>query len=129
MKANYKLGIALVVGAAIGGAAIEGLHAQVKPPVYVVQEITVSNLEPYLKEFVPKARDLTKTSGGRSLTLGSGKVTSIEGEPQKSRVVIQQWESMEKIQAWRNSAEYKELQKIGDKYAKFRIYTVEGLPQ
>lgn len=129
MKTNYRLGIALVAGAAIGGAEIQGLHAQAKPPVYVIQEITVSNLEPHLKEFVQKARDLTKTSGRRSLTLGSGKVTSIEGEPQKSRIVIQQWESMEKIQAWRNSAEYKNLQKIGDKYAKFRIFTVEGLSQ
>jgi hypothetical protein len=36
---------------------------------------------------------------------------------------------MEKIQAWRNSAELKELRKTGDKYAKFRAYTVEGLPQ
>jgi hypothetical protein len=28
MKANFKVAIALVVGAAIGGAAIQGLHAQ-----------------------------------------------------------------------------------------------------
>ncbi len=129
MKSNYKVAIALVAGAAIGGAAIQGLHAQAKPPVYVVQEITVSNLDPYLKEYVPKARALGDASGSRSLTLGSGRVTSIAGEPQKSRVVIRQWESMEKIQAWLNSAEYKELQKIGDKYAKFRIFAVEGLPQ
>jgi uncharacterized protein (DUF1330 family) len=128
MKTNYKVAIALVAGAAIGGAAIQGLHAQAKPPVYVIQEITVSNLDAYLKEYVQKARDLTKASGGRSLTLGSGKVTPIEGEAPKARVVIQQWESMEKIQAWHNSAENKELMKIGDKYSKRRIFAVEGSP-
>ncbi len=129
MKTNYKIAIALVAGAAVGGAAIQGLHAQAKPPVYLIQEITVSNLDAYLKEYAPKARALGAASGSRSLTLGSGKVTSIEGEPQKSRVVIRQWESMEKLQAWLNSAENKELRKIGDKYAKFRIFAVEGVPQ
>jgi heme-degrading monooxygenase HmoA len=44
-------------------------------------------------------------------------------------VAIQQWESMEKIQAWRNSADYKKAREIGNKYAKFRAFTVEGLPQ
>jgi hypothetical protein len=47
MKTNCKVAVALVAGAAIGGAAIQGLHAQAKPPIYVVQDITVSNLEAY----------------------------------------------------------------------------------
>jgi len=129
MKTNYKVAIALVAGAAIGGAAIQGLHAQAKLPVYVVQEIDVSNLESYVREFIPKVRVLVNTFGGRSLTIGGGKVTSIEGESPKSRVVILRWESMEKFQAWYNSAEYKELRKIADKSAKFRIFAVEGVPQ
>ncbi len=39
------------------------------------------------------------------------------------------WDSMEKIQAWRANPEYIELRKIGDKYAKFRSFAVEGVPQ
>ena len=35
MQTNYKVAIALVAGAAIG-AAIQGLHAQAKPPAYLV---------------------------------------------------------------------------------------------
>ena len=128
MKTNFKVSIAMAAGAAIGGVAIQGLHAQAKPPVYLVQEITVSDLDAYVKDFVPKARALGDASS-RGLTIGSGKVTSIEGEPQKARVVIRQWESMEKIQAWLNSPEYKELRKVGDKSAKFRIYAVEGVAQ
>lgn len=53
MKTNYKVAIAIVAGAAIGGAAIQGIHAQAKPPVYVVSEITVSNADAYAKEYAP----------------------------------------------------------------------------
>jgi hypothetical protein len=33
---------------------------------------------------------------------------------------------MEKIQAWRNDPQFKELRQIGEKYAKFRAYPIEG---
>ena len=36
---------------------------------------------------------------------------------------------MEKVKAWHSSKEYKENREIGNKYAKFRILAVEGLPQ
>jgi uncharacterized protein (DUF1330 family) len=36
---------------------------------------------------------------------------------------------MEKAKAWHSSKEYKENRKVGDKYAKFRILAVEGMPQ
>jgi uncharacterized protein (DUF1330 family) len=52
-------------------------------------------------------------------------VTALDGQ-RPSRVALQQWESMEKVKAWHGSAEYKEIRKIGDKYAKIRIYAVEG---
>jgi hypothetical protein len=35
----------MLAGAAIGGAAIQGLHAQSTPKAYVVQEIEVINQE------------------------------------------------------------------------------------
>jgi hypothetical protein len=43
MKTNYELAIALVAGTAIGGAAIQGLHAQAKPPAYVIIPILKIN--------------------------------------------------------------------------------------
>jgi len=39
------------------------------------------------------------------------------------------WDSMEKIQAWRNDPQFKELRQIGEKYAKFRAYAIEGVAQ
>jgi uncharacterized protein (DUF1330 family) len=126
MNTNYKVAIALVAGAAIGGAAIQGLHAQAKPPVYSVTEIDVTNIEAYTKEYAPLAQASIKKSGGKLLAAGQ-KVTSLEGTPPKPRVAIQVWDSLEQVQAWRNSAEYKDARKIGDKYAKFRAFTVEGV--
>jgi uncharacterized protein (DUF1330 family) len=56
-------------------------------------------------------------------------VTPIEGAPPKQRVVIVLWDSPEQLQAWRNSAQYKEDRKVGDKYATVRAFAVKGLPQ
>jgi uncharacterized protein (DUF1330 family) len=128
MKTQYTVAMAMLAGVAVGALAVQGLHAQAKPPVYYVAEIDVTNIDAYTKEYAPKAQATIKAAGGRSLAAGQ-KVTTIEGAPPKARVAIQVWESIEKIQAWRNSAEYKEARKIGEKYATFRAFTVEGLPQ
>jgi uncharacterized protein (DUF1330 family) len=129
MNANRKVRLALIAGVFTSGAAINGLHAQCNAPVYVILEIDVSDQDAFLKQYAVKSRALGRKFGGRILVAGSGKITPIEGETPKFRVVILQWESLEKVQAWVNSPEYKDLRKIGDKYAQFRIFVVEGLPQ
>ena len=93
---------------------------------YTVSEIDVTNVAAYEKEFAPLAQASIRKSGGKVLA-GSQKVTSLEGTPPKSRVTIQVWDSLEQAQAWRNGADYKDARKIGDKYAKFRAFTVEGV--
>lgn len=128
MKTKYAVAAAAIAGFGMGAVAIEGLHAQAKPPVYYLAEIEVTNLEAYTKEYAPKAQATIKAHGGRLLAAGQN-VTAIEGTPPKQRVAVQQWDSMEKIKAWRDSKEYKEARKIGDKYAKFRAFAIEGLPQ
>ena len=134
MKTYYTVTLAMLAGAAIGAAAVNGLHAQAKAPLYVVSELDVTNPEAYGKEYAPKAQALIKASGGRFLAIGgvagagAGKLTAFDGEAPK-RVTVQVWDSLEKIQAWYNSADYKEARKIDDKYATFRSFAVEGMPQ
>lgn len=127
MKLQHSIPLAMLAGIAIGGAAVQTLHAQAKPPVYYIAEIEVTNLEAYTKEFAPLAQATIKAAGGKFLAVGQ-KVTGFDGDPPKQRVAVQVWESLEKIQAWHSSAEYKEARKIGDKYAKFRSFAIEGLP-
>ena len=128
MKTHYSVTLAMLAGFGLGAVAVQGLHAQAKPPVYQVVEIEPSNMDAYLKDYVPKAQTAIKAAGGKFLAAG-GKTTTIEGEPPKSRVVIQQWDSVEKIKAYRDSAAFKELLPLRDKMAKFRSYAVEGVAQ
>ena len=128
MKTQYSVTLAMLAGFGLGAVAVQGLHAQAKPPVYQVVEIDPVNMESYLKDYVPKAQAAIKASGGKFLAAG-GKTTTIEGEPPKPRIVIQQWDSLEKVQAYRNSAAFKDLLPLRDKMAKFRSYVVEGVPQ
>jgi uncharacterized protein (DUF1330 family) len=128
MKTQYTIALALLAGVGLGAVAVQGLHAQAKPPVYIVSEIDVTNVDAYTKEYVPLARAAIKNSGGK-LVGASQKVTMIEGAAQNSRVTINVFDSLEKAQASRNVADYKAARVIGDKYAKFRAYIVEGLPQ
>ena len=62
MKTNYKVAIALVAGAAIGGAAIQGLHA--KQAAFVIAEVDVSNQDGFAKEYVPVAVGKALTESG-----------------------------------------------------------------
>ena len=133
MRSNYKIAVAVTAGVAIGALAVQGLHAQAKPPVYFVAEIDVTNPDAYAKEYAPKAQAIIKAAGGRFLAIGgsaasTGMVTGFDGDPPK-RVVVQVWDSMEKIRAWRANPEYVELRKVGEKYAKFRSFAVDGLPE
>ena len=124
----------MIAGVAIGAFAVQGLHAQAKPPIYYIAEIAVTNPDAYAKEYAPKAQAMIKAAGGRFLAIGGAAgagaktVTGFDGDPPK-RVVVQVWDSMEKIQAWRADPNYQALRKIGDQYAKFRSFAIEGLPQ
>jgi uncharacterized protein (DUF1330 family) len=128
MKTRYTVVLSMLAGMALGAAAIQGLHAQAKPPVYVVSEITVNNVDAYAKEYAPLAQAAIKKTGGKLVAL-SQNVTSLEGAPQKSRVTINVYDSLEQAQASRNSPDYKAARVIGDKYATFRAFVVEGRPQ
>jgi uncharacterized protein (DUF1330 family) len=102
------------------------LHAQAKPPVYQVTLQPVSNQDALIKEFVPVARAAVKQYGGAPVA--SSAPIAIEGAaPSVQRVIINQWPSVEKVREWNKSAEYRKAREIGDKYAKFQIFVVEGV--
>ena len=92
------------------------------------KNLEILDPEAYSKDYVPKAIAAIKASGGKFLAVG-GKTTALDGDPPKSRIVIQQWDSIEQIKAYRDSAAFKELLPLRDKLAKFRTYAVEGIAQ
>lgn len=130
MKTYFTVGLSLLAGGALGAGAIQALHAQAKPPAYVVAEIDVTNQDAYVKEYVPLAvKALGEGGSGFKALARGGKTVSIEGEPPKSRVIINTFTDLDKAVAAYNSADYKAARTVGDKYAKFRIYAVEGMSQ
>jgi uncharacterized protein (DUF1330 family) len=85
----------------------------------------VKNAELLDKEYVPTASKAVRDGGGKYLVVG-GKSVSFYGEPPK-RIAIMAFDNLEKAEAAFNSAAYKQAKAVGDKYATFRIYAVEGV--
>jgi hypothetical protein len=56
LKQYLTLGAGSVAGTVIGAAAVPELHAQAKPPIFVITEIDISDPEGYGNEFVPKLK-------------------------------------------------------------------------
>jgi hypothetical protein len=54
MKFNYKIAAAVITSFIMGVGAASVLHAQAKPPAYVVAEIDVKDQDGYTKDFLPK---------------------------------------------------------------------------
>jgi uncharacterized protein (DUF1330 family) len=123
MQTKYTVALSLVVGFALGAAAIQTLHAQAKSPGYVIAEVNVKDPDGYKKEFLPVIVPIIQAEGGDYLAAG-GQTVSFMGAPPPNRVVIVQYESLGKAQQWWGKA--KDTLSIGQKYADFTIYAVEG---
>ena len=103
MKVRFGMVLSMVVGAVLGGAAIQALHAQAKPPVYMIAINEVSDQERYAKEYVSPAQKSVKDHGGEYVAAGPG--TPVAGNLPHGPVVILRWESMEALQRWHSSPE------------------------
>src|SRR5690349_16393667 len=109
MKTKYNVTLALLGGIALGAVAIQGLHAQPKPPTYVVIDIAAIT--------DPEGFKAVPTSPGASparLTALSGRyiirteaITAIDGTPPK-RFVVLAFDTREKAQGWVDAQDVKE---------------------
>ena len=117
----------LLAATALGALGSQVLHAQAKAPAYVIGEIDIRDEAGLDKEYVPPAAKAVVDGGGKYIVRG-GRSVALYGGPPK-RLAIMAFESLEKAEAAFKSPAYVNAKKIGDKYATFRIYAVEGLPQ
>jgi uncharacterized protein (DUF1330 family) len=125
MRTRLAVVGSMLVGAAVGAAGSQALHAQAKPPVYMIAINEVRDPDGYAKEYVLPAQKSVKDHGGEYIAAGPG--TQVTGDLPHGPVVILRWESMEALQSWRNSPEFQAALKIGEKYAKFNIVAVNGM--
>ena len=127
MKVNYKVGLAVLVGAVVGIAGTVATRAQqVKAPAYVIAEVEVTNPTEF-KKYAELAPGTLTGFDGHYLVRG-GKIHAVEGEAPK-RIVVIAFGSAEQAQAWEDSPAYGAIKPIRQGSAKSRIYIAEGLGQ
>jgi uncharacterized protein (DUF1330 family) len=126
MKAKFNLVLAALAGAGISAVAMHVLHAQAKPPAYLISDVTVTDETGY-KEYVEKFPATLDPFGGKFL-VRAGQTVSIPGagEPPRRPVVVV-FESLDKAKAWSESAAAAEIRPIRDRTAKIRAFLVEGV--
>lgn len=132
MNARYRIGLVMLTSAAAGALGSESLHGQARPPAYLIGQIDVSDPDGYAREYLPKAREIIKAHGGRLVAAAGAAATgsqlvAVDGDAPK-RVVIYMYPSMEALQAWRNDPAYVQVRRVGEKYAKYHTFAVEGAP-
>tara|TARA_B100000686_G_scaffold248157_1_gene257863 strand:+ start:71 stop:358 length:288 start_codon:yes stop_codon:yes gene_type:complete len=91
---------------------------------YVVFEILINNPERY-EEYKRLAPPIVAAYGGKYIARG-GKAENLEGDWQPNRIVILEFESVEKAKQWLDSEEYQEAKALRHKYAKSNAIVVEG---
>ena len=125
MNARYTVLLSMIAGAALGGAAIQGLHAQAKPKAYVISETEAVDAAAQAA-YTPSVRAALSAAGGRSLRTAGGKVTSLEGSAPPKRVGITEWDNLEQAEAFYKSKAWNDLAPQRDKAQKvIRRYAVE----
>jgi uncharacterized protein (DUF1330 family) len=127
---NVKLAAVAIAGLALLATRSDRVMAsEAKPasaPAYYVAEFEVTDPEG-MKPYSARVEATFKPYGGHFIVRG-GKTLSLEGVAPKHRRVVIEFASVEKAQAWYNSAEYTELRKIRQRSAKTDVYLIEGVP-
>jgi uncharacterized protein (DUF1330 family) len=116
--------VGLLVGFALGAIVVEGVRAQSKPPAYTIAEIEVTDPATYQK-YMEGTSSRVPAAGGRFIVRG-GRTFVVNGAPPK-RIVVIQWENLEKAQAFFDSEAYKQFIPFRDKSSEFRAFVIEGV--
>ena len=125
MKTRYTVALSMIAGAALGGAAIQGLHAQAKLKAYSVAEIEVIDAAAQ-PGYVPPVRAAIEQSHGRSLRTLNGRVVSVEGGTPPKNVALVEWDSVDDALAFYKSKAWNDFAPQREKAQKtIRRYVVE----
>jgi uncharacterized protein (DUF1330 family) len=126
MKTRYIVALSMIAGAALGGAALQGVHAQLAAKkAYTVTELETLD-EKAAADIARRIWVLQSEAGGRNFRTGGGKVVGMEGPSPPKRVAITEWDNLEKAEAFFKSKAFNDLGPDRDKALKtIRRYAVE----
>jgi hypothetical protein len=66
MKTKYTVALSMLAGMAVGAVAVQTLHAQAKPPVYMIALNEVTDGDRYANEYFRPAQASVKASAAAS---------------------------------------------------------------
>lgn len=94
--------------------------------VYFIVEIKeVYDKEKYM-QYVAKVPPIVEKFGGKYLIRG-GKTTAISGDWNPLRLIVIEFESMDKFRLWWDSAEYREVGPLREQSAKTNAIITDGV--
>jgi uncharacterized protein (DUF1330 family) len=111
----------LVIGIAIGRV---WAAQDVPKKAYMIGQIDVSNPQQY-GEYAKLSPGIIAKYGGRFIAR-AGRTVTLEGTPARSRVVIVEYPSFERGQAFFSSTEYQQAKKMREGAANAQFILVEG---
>jgi uncharacterized protein (DUF1330 family) len=147
MNQRIALSLALFTGVVVGGAAVGGLNAQTpspqqqlaqgqasqlsnqnqRPRYFVITEQEITDQAKYNSDYAPKVTKTILDHQGR-FVVRSDQITNLAGDPGPKRIVILGFDSMDQIQRWQNSADYKDLMPIRQQVMKLKQFAVQTCP-
>ena len=127
MKPNHKLVLVMLAGIALGGAGATAINAQQAKPAagYVVAEVEVNDTAAFAKYAAAVPGTLAPFNA--KYMVRAGKITPVEGDAPKGRFIVIAFDSVEKAQAWEDSAAYEAIKPIRHASAKSRVFIAEGV--
>jgi uncharacterized protein (DUF1330 family) len=111
----------LIVGIVIGRA---WAAQDVPKKGYIIAQVDVTNPQQY-GEYAKLSPGIIDKFGGKFLAR-AGRTVTLEGTPARSRVVIIEYPSFERAQAFFSSSEYQQAKKLRDGAANAQFIVIEG---
>lgn len=94
-------------------------------PAYVIVDIEITDPEQY-ERYKALAPATVAAYGGRYVARG-GATLSLEGDWQSKRLVILEFDSLERAQAWHDSPAYRAARTLRQSATRSRMIAVEGV--
>ena len=110
-----------------GAAVVEGLHAQAKPPTFVVVAIRSIKDPDGLQAVIMKTAPEVLAAAGGHYVIRTSDIRALDGTASK-RFVLIAFDSVEKAQACHNSAAQRVIDALRVKSTDSLSFVVEGLP-
>ena len=112
---------------AAGTAVLYAQQASPAGPAYYVADFEVTDRDA-IRPYSTNVEATFAQFGGRFIVRG-GDPVPLEGQSPNGRLVIIEFDSMEKAQAWYSSPAYTQLRPIRHGAGRSNVYIVQGLPK